>query len=113
MDPSRSSARGLPLEALDGKAVSVLEHALYRLFVAQYANRANLRRAGFFRRTFDFWVFTNEENNRILDSYVPINEFIGRLGIGRLIRRRGEPIGEFEFLPPPTSRWYPLAYIDS
>lgn len=89
------------------------EHALYRLFVAQYANRANARRAGFFRRTFDFWVFTNEENNRIPDFYVPINEFVGRLEVGRLIRRRGEPIGEFEVLPPPTSGWYPLAHIDS
>ena len=88
------------------------ETALYRLFVAKYANRAGARRAGFFKRTLDFWVFTSEENNRIPDFYAPINAFVERLEAGRLICRKLEPIGECEVLPPPASGWHATAFVD-
>ena len=88
------------------------EQALYRLFVAQYVNRVDARRAGFFRRKLDFWVFTDEENGRIPDFYAPINEFMGRLEAGRLIRRRLEPIGECEVLLPRPAGLNPLAFVD-
>ena len=88
------------------------EQALYRLFVAQYVNRVDARRAGFFRRKLDFWVFTDEENGRIPDFYAPINEFMGRLQDGRLIRRRLEPIGECEVLPPKPAGLNPVTFVD-
>jgi hypothetical protein len=89
------------------------EKALYRLFVAQYANRAEARRAGFSKRRLAYWVFTDEENGRIPDFYFPINDFIGRLEAARLIRSLPAPIGECEVLPPPTAGWHPAAFVDT
>lgn len=87
------------------------EKALYRLFVTQYASRAEARRAGFSKRRLDYWVFTDEENNRIPNFYAPINEFVDRLEAARLIRRLAAPIGECEVLPPPAVCWHPAAVV--
>jgi hypothetical protein len=89
------------------------EKALYRLFVAQYADRAEARRAGFSKRRLAYWVFTDEENDRIPDFYSPINDFIGRLEAARLIRSLPAPIGECEVFPPPTAGWHPAAFVDT
>lgn len=89
------------------------EKALYRLFVAQYANRAEARRAGFSQRRLDYWVFTDEENNRIPNFYAPINDFIDRLEGARVIRHLPAPIGECEVLPPPTAGWLTAAVVDA
>jgi hypothetical protein len=85
------------------------EPTLYRLFVAQYANRAEARRAGFSKRRLDYWVFTDEENDRIPNFYAPINDFMDRLESARLIRRLAAPVGECEVLPPPAAGWHPVA----
>ncbi|WP_344759577.1 hypothetical protein [Luteimonas lutimaris] len=79
------------------------EMALYRLFVAQYAARAETRRAGFFKRRMAYWVFTEEENERIPNFYTSVNDFIDRLEAARLIRRLPAPAGEREVLPPPPA----------
>lgn len=88
------------------------ERVLYRLFVAQYANRAEARRAGFSQRRLHYWVFTDDENARIPNFYVPINDFIDRLEASRLIRHLPAPIGECEVLPPPAAGWHPVAFVD-
>lgn len=72
------------------------EKPLYRLFAAQYGQRAEARKAGYSKRRLDYWVFTDEENARIPDFYAPVNEFIDRLEYARLIRRLPAPIGERE-----------------
>lgn len=89
------------------------EGALYRLFVAQYAARAEARRAGFSKRSLDYWVFTPEENSRIPDFYGPINEFISRLESAQVIRLLPAPVGECEVLPPPATGCYPTAFVAS
>lgn len=73
-----------------------IEAHLYRLFVAKYAARAEARRAGFAKRSLDYWVFSPEENRRIPDFYAPINDFIGRLIAARFLRALHAPIGECE-----------------
>ena len=88
------------------------EKALYRLFVAQYAGRAEARRAGYAKRRLDSWIFTDEENSRIPDFYVPINDFIDRLEAARVIRHLPAPIGECEVLPPPPTGCAPVAAVD-
>ena len=60
--------------------------ALYRLFVTQYAGRAEARRAGFSKQKLDYWAFTEDENARIPNFYEPINEFIRRLEGARVVR---------------------------
>lgn len=87
------------------------ERALYRLFVAQYANRAEARRAGYSQRRLDYWVFTEDENARIPNFYAPINDFIDRLEAAQLIRHLPAPIGECEVLAPPTAGWHPVAFV--
>src|SRR3546814_12809775 len=77
--------------------------ALYRLFVAQYAARAETRRAGFFKRRMAYWVFTEEENERIPNFYTSVNDFIDRLEAADLILRLPAPVGEREVLPPPSA----------
>ena len=88
------------------------ERALYRLFVTQYAKRAEARRAGFSKRRLDYWVFTDEENDRIPNFYVPVNDLISRLEASRVIRHLPAPIGEYEVLPPPAGGWHPVAFVD-
>lgn len=88
-----------------------LERALYRLFVTQYANRAEAQRAGFHKRRLAYWVFTDEENDRIPNFYTPVNDFIDRLESARVIRRLPAPIGECEVLPPPPSGFTPAAAV--
>jgi hypothetical protein len=87
------------------------ESALYRLFVAQYANRAEARRAGYSQRRLAYWVFTDEENERIPNFYDPINDFIQRLEAARVIRHLPAPIGECEVLPPPATGFAPVAVV--
>lgn len=87
------------------------EATLYRLFVTQYTNRAEARRAGYSKRRLNYWVFTDEENARIPNFYSPINEFMERLEAARLIKFLPAPIGECEVLPPPTAGWYPVAVV--
>lgn len=89
------------------------EANLYRLFVAQYANRAEARRAGYFKRHLNYWVFTDEENARIPNFYEPINDFIDRLEAARVIRHLPAPIGECEVLAPPASGWLPAAAVNA
>lgn len=87
------------------------ERALYRLFVTQYAARAEARRAGYSKRRLAYWVFTNEENDRIPNFYTPVNDFIDRLESARVIRHLPAPIGECEVLPPPRSGFAPAAAV--
>lgn len=89
------------------------EQVLYRLFVAQYANRAEARRAGFHQRRLAYWVFTDEENERIPNFYAPINDFIDRLESARVIRHLPAPIGECEVLSPPASGVHPIAAVNA
>lgn len=77
------------------------ERPLYRLFVAQYAQRADARRAGFNKWRLHSWVFTDEENALIPNFYAPVNDFIDRLvGVG-LIRKLPAPVGECEVVGAP------------
>lgn len=87
------------------------EHVLYRLFAAQYTARADARRAGFSKRSLDYWVFTQEENARIPHFYAPINEFISRLESAQVIRSPLAPIGDCEVLPPPRTGFHPTAFV--
>ena len=89
------------------------ETALYRLFVAQYANRAEARRAGYSKRRLSYWVFTEEENARIPNFYTPINDFIDRLEAARVVGHLPAPIGECEVLAPPAAGWLPVAAVDA
>ena len=47
------------------------ERALYRLFITQYAARDEAQREGFAKRRLAYWVFTDEENERIPNFYTP------------------------------------------
>lgn len=87
------------------------ERALYRLFVTQYAGRAEARRAGYSKRSLDYWAFTDEENARIPNFYEPINDFIRRLEWTQAIRALPHPLGEYEVQPPPATGAYPAAHI--
>ena len=89
------------------------EAVLYRLFIAQYANRAEARRAGYSQRRLDYWVFTDEENDRIPNFYSPINDFIDRLEAARVIRHLPTPIGECEVLPSAAAGLNPVAVVDA
>ena len=89
------------------------ERALYRLFITQYAARAQAQRAGFAKRRLAYWVFTDEENDRIPNFYTPVNDFVDRLEAARVIRKLPAPTGECEVLPPPTAGWLPGAYVDA
>ena len=89
------------------------ERALYRLFITQYAARAQAQRAGFAKRRLAYWVFTDEENDRIPNFYSPVNELVDRLESARVIRQLQAPRGECEVLPPPTAGWLPGAYVDA
>jgi len=88
------------------------EKTLYRLFVTQYAKRADARRAGFIKRRLAFWAFTDEENRLIPNFYNPINAFIERLVSAQMIRKLPSPIGECEVCPVPPSGFYPAAAVD-
>lgn len=87
------------------------ERALYRLFVTQYAGRAEARRAGYGKRSLAFWAFTEEENARIPNFYEPINDFIRQLEWARVIRRLPYPLGDYEVRPLPSVDWHPVAYV--
>lgn len=87
------------------------EKALYRLFISQYANRAEAQRAGFRKRQLAYWVFTDEENDRIPNFYSPINDFIDRLESARVIRKLSAPIGECEVLPLSPLGFTPVAAV--
>lgn len=87
------------------------ERELYRLFVAQYANRAEAQRAGFRKRRLAYWVFTAEENDRIPNFYSPVNDFIDRLESARVIRKLPAPKGECEVLAPPSTGFMPAAAV--
>lgn len=89
------------------------EASLYRLFAAQYAHRAEARRAGYSKRRLDYWVFTEEENSRIPDFYAPINDFVGRLEAARALRHLPARIGECEVLAQPDAGWLPVAVVDA
>lgn len=82
---------------------------LYRLFAAQYAKRADARRAGFAKRRLAFWAFSDEENLRIPDFYVPVNHLVDRWAWTGLVFRLPEPIGQCEVCGPPTSGYRPTA----
>lgn len=88
------------------------EQALYRLFITQYAARAEAQRAGFAKRRLAYWVFTDEENERIPNFYTPVNDFVDRLESARVIRQLPAPKGECEVLPPPATGWLPSAHVD-
>ena len=79
------------------------EKPLYRLFVTQYAGRADARRAGFEKHRLNFWAFTDEENALIPDFYAPINRFMDRLAYAQLIQQLPTPIGECEVRAPTES----------
>jgi len=69
---------------------------LYRLFAAQYAKRADARRAGFPKKRLAFWAFSQHENQRIPDFYAPVNQLVdGWISTGRVLRL-AEPIGQCE-----------------
>lgn len=87
------------------------ERPLYRLFVTQYAKRAEARRAGFAKKRLEYWAFTEEENALIPNFYTPINDFIDRLVTARLVRRLPTPIGECEVPPPSPSGFNPVAAV--
>lgn len=87
------------------------ERVLYRLFITQYAARAEAQRAGFAKRRLAYWVFTDEENERIPNFYTPVNEFIYRLESARVVRQLPAPRGEYEVLPPPAAGWLQAAYV--
>lgn len=72
------------------------QRALYRLFVTQYAKRADARRAGYQKRRLAYWAFTEEENELIPNFYTPINSLMDRLAYMKLIRLLPSPIGECE-----------------
>lgn len=76
------------------------DQVLYRLFKAQYVHRAEAIRAGIRKRRMDYWVFTDEENQRIPNFYAPINDFIDRLEGAGAIRRLWHPLGECEVAAP-------------
>lgn len=82
---------------------------LYRLFAAQYAKRAEARRAGFAKRHLAFWAFSDEENLRIPDFYAPVNHLVDRWVWTGLVCRLPEPIGQCEVCGPPTSGYRPVA----
>lgn len=88
------------------------ERALYRLFVTQYAGRAEARRAGFSKQRLDYWAFTEDENALIPNFYQPINEFFHRLEGARVVRPLPHPLGEYEVLPPPQTGLHPIAHVD-
>jgi len=88
------------------------ERALYRLFATQYGKRAEARRADFVKRKLSYWVFTDEENDRIPDFYAPVNEFTDRLAAARLIRHLPAPIGECEVMAHPPTGMSPIAAVD-
>ena len=88
------------------------DRALYRLFVTQYAGRAEARRAGFNKQSLDYWAFTEVENGRIPNFYEPINEFIRRLEGARVVRALPHPLGEYEVQPPPQTGLHPIADVD-
>jgi hypothetical protein len=83
------------------------DRALYRLFVTQYAGRAEARRAGFSKQKLDYWAFTEDENARIPNFYEPINEFIRRLEGARIVRPLPHPLGEYEVQPPSQACLHP------
>lgn len=89
------------------------ERALYRLFVTQYAKRAEARRAGFSKQRLNYWVFTDEENNAIPSFYDPINDFVGRLESARLIRFLPGTTGECEVCLPPPHGHFTIAFVDN
>lgn len=72
------------------------EQSLYRLFIAQYRGRAEARKAGFAKRRLSYWVFTDQENDRIPNFYDPVNHFTQRLQTAGAIRMLADPIGECE-----------------
>jgi len=76
------------------------DRALYRLFVTQYAGRAEARRAGFNKHRLAFWAFTEEENARIPNFYEPINAQTQPLEASSPIRTwvPARP-------PPPPAKW--------
>ncbi len=76
------------------------ERALYRLFITQYAARDKAQREGFAKRRLAYWVFTDEENERIPNFYPPLNDFVYRLEPARVIRQLTASSGECEVLPP-------------
>lgn len=82
---------------------------LYRLFVAQYAKRADARRAGFAKRRLSFWAFTDEENARTPNFYVPINSLVDRWERAGLVRRLPDPLGQCEVKAAPPSGIRPIA----
>jgi hypothetical protein len=86
------------------------ERPLYRLFATQYGKRAEARRAGFNKRSLDYWVFTQEENELIPNFYAPINDFVDRLAAARLIRRL-TALGEVEVLGPAPTGLRPVAAV--
>jgi hypothetical protein len=89
------------------------EKPLYRLFVTQYAGRADARRAGFEKHRLNFWAFTDEENALIPDFYAPINRFVDRLAYAQLVQQLPGPIGECEVSSPTGSGLNPVAHVDA
>ena len=87
------------------------ERPLYRLFITQYAKRAEARRAGFAKRRLGYWAFSEEENALIPNFYAPINDFIDRLAAARLVDRMDAPIGDCRVPPPPASGFNPVAAV--
>lgn len=87
------------------------ERALYRLFVAQYAGRAEARRVGYGKRSLDYWAFTEDENARIPNFYEPINDFIRQLEWAQVVRRLPYPLGEYEVRPAPEAGSHPVAHV--
>lgn len=89
------------------------EQALYRLFVTQYAKRADARRAGYAKRRLSFWAFSDEENRLIPNFYAPINAFMDRLADAALIRQLPAPLGECEVRALADSGFNPVAAVDA
>lgn len=87
------------------------ERALYRLFVTQYVGRAEARRAGYGKRSLDYWAFTEDENALIPNFYEPINDFIHQLQWAQIVRALPHPLGDYEVRTPPATGMLPVAYV--
>lgn len=67
---------------------------LYDLFRAQYAARADARRAGYYKNRISNWVFSEAENQLIPNFYIPINDLVNRLVLAGALMHNLSVLGE-------------------
>jgi hypothetical protein len=92
------------------------EPVLRRLFFVQYSKRADARRNGYWKRDprdLDYWIFTDEENRKIPNFFVPINDFVDRMVEAHIVRHLPDLIGECEVCAPPVHGHFPVAAVDA